>query len=86
MRPWIFVIKAMKTRKSVGRINGRLVAVMMLFAGTEQSKAVRSEEYGQMSTFEFNKMLLEVKFTEYLIFMHEMTQKPLANDKGFYVG
>lgn len=24
--------------------------------------------------------------TEYLIFMHEMTQKPLANDKAFYVG
>lgn len=31
-------------------------------------------------------MILETKFTEYLIFMHEMTQKPLANDKGFHVG
>lgn len=58
----------------------------MLFAGTKHSKAERSEEYGQMSSFKFNKMLLEVKFTEYLIFMHEMTRKPLANDKGFYVG
>lgn len=31
-------------------------------------------------------MQFQVNFTEYLIFMHEMIQKPLANDKGFYVG